>query len=481
MSWYLLFLFALSASEWIIRIIMVAVILRRRFAPSTALAWLVLVMLLPELGLLVYLLIGVNHLGRRRAHSHRLAVAQARASQDPDCLAQHATRPQIDPQQRNMILQAERISGNPIVAGNDVELIPDADTLCQRLTQDIDAAQHHAHLLYYIFAPDDIGQRIGDALIRAKNRGVQCRLLADAVGSRPLFRSQLYRELLANGIEVHDMLPASPWRRKLARIDLRNHRKIAVIDGTTAYAGSHNAVNENYGHKHAGKWIDLSGRFTGPVVAQFQQLFCEDWAFDTDQTLHDNGKLFPHIQPVGEMAAQLVPTGPNHEGESFRRVLIAALAAAQRHIIMTTPYLVLDEPTMLALAMASDRGVRVDLIVPKKSDHPIVAAAGRYYYQTLLQAGIHIHTYNAGMLHAKTITVDDAFALLGSANLDVRSFYLNFEANVLLYGKQITQHLRFAQQHYLNDCDSITLSAWRKRPLIKQYAEGVASLFSPLL
>jgi len=276
------------------------------------------------------------------------------------------------------------------------------------------------------------------------------------------------------------MLPVSPWRRKLARIDLRNHRKLAVIDGRCAYAGSHNAVNEDYGHRHAGKWIDLSGRFTGPVVAQFQHLFCEDWAFDTEQTLTGQD-LFPALEPTGEIAAQVVPTGPNNEGESFRRVLIAALAAAQRHIIMTTPYLIPDEPTLIALAMAADRGVQVDLVVPRKSDHPMVAAAGRYYYQTLLEAGINIHTYSGGMLHAKTITVDDAFSLLGSANLDIRSFYLNFEVNVLLYGEQVTKHLRFAQQRYLNKCQPIVLSEWRERPLIKQYAEGAASLFSPLL
>lgn len=478
MSWYWLVLFA--SAEWGIRIVMIAVILRRRFAPSTAMAWLVLILFLPELGLVVYLLLGVNHLGRRRARSHRLAVAEARARQNPDRFARHVVRPEIDPQQRNMILQAERISGNPIVAGNGVELISDADTLCDRLTADIDAAEHHAHLLYYIFSPDTIGRRIGDALARARKRGVACRLLADAAGSRAFFRSGMPAELHSHGVEVHAMLPVAPWRRKLARIDLRNHRKLAVVDGMYAYAGSHNAVNEDYGHKHAGKWVDLSGRFTGPVVAQFQQLFCEDWAFETDQTLGGED-LFPALEPAGEIAAQVVPTGPNHQGESFRRVLIAALAAAQRHIIMTTPYLVLDEPTMLALAMAADRGAQVDLVVPKKSDHPIVAAAGRYYYQTLLEAGVNIHTYKGGMLHAKTITVDDAFALLGSSNLDIRSFYLNFEVNVLLYGQQVTQHLRFAQQRYLSQCDPVVLSAWRKRPLVKQYAEGAAALFSPLL
>ncbi len=459
---------------------MAAVILRRRFEPTTATAWLVLIFFLPEVGLVVYLLLGVNYLGRRRARTHRLAVAQARSRHDPKQLARHVVRPEIDPQQRNMILQAERISGNPIIAGNDAELIPNADALTERMAGDIDEAKHHAHLLYFIFRPDDVGQRLADALIRARKRGVACRLLADAAGSRAFFRSTLHDDLLSHGVEVHDMLPASPWRRKLARIDLRNHRKVTVVDGTIAYAGSHNAVNEDYGHKHAGKWVDLSARLTGPVVSQLQQLFCEDWAFETDQPLTGED-LFPPLEHTGEIAAQVVPTGPNHQGESFRRVLIAALSAAQRHIIMTTPYLVPDEPTMLALSMAADRGAQVDLIVPKKSDHPLVAAAGRSYYQSLLEAGVNIHTYAGGMLHAKTITVDDAFALLGSANLDIRSFYLNFEVNVLLYGPQITQHLRFAQQRYLSQCEPVVLSAWRKRPVFKQYAEGAAALFSPLL
>ena len=478
MAWYWIVLFGVT--EWSIRIGMTVAILRRRFTPSTAMAWLVLVYFLPVLGLIVYGLVGVNPLSRRRAKSHGLASAESHARLDPEQLTRHVIRPVVDPQQQNMILQAERISGNPIIAGNDVELLPDADELTTRLAADIDQAKSHVHLLYYIYRPDEMGRRISDALIRAAKRGVACRLLADAAGSRSFFRCRMHRELCDQGVQVVDMLPAAPWRRKLARLDLRNHRKVAVIDGRWAYTGSHNIVNEDYGHKTAGKWVDLSGRFTGPVVAQFQKLFLADWAFDTDQNLAGRD-LFPPLIPGGEIAAQLVPTGPNNEGESFRRVLIAALATAQRRIIMTTPYLVPDEPTHVALAMAADRGVQVDLVVPEKSDHPLVAAAGRYAYQRLLEAGIHIHRYRGGMLHAKTITVDDAFALLGSANLDVRSFYLNFEVNVLLYGKQVTQHLRFAQQRYLNQSDAIALDAWRQRPLVKQLAEGAASLFSPLL
>lgn len=476
MSWLVL----LSILEWAIRILMVPVILRRRFAPVTALAWLTLIFFLPELGLLVYLLVGVSYLGRQRARWHRAVVGGARRPERMAEMRSFSARPEVLPAQENMIIQAERISGNPIVGGNFVEMLDDADALVQRLVADIDAATDHVHMLFYIFWPDQNGTLVAEALKRAAQRGVHCRLLADAAGSRPLFRNHMVTELRDAGVEVQAALPVAPWRRKLARIDLRNHRKIALVDGRVAYTGSHNVVVEDYGHKRAGKWIDLSGRFTGPVVAQLQMVFLDDWAFETGHRL-EHASLFPPLRPTGKVAAQVVPTGPNHEAETFRRVLVAALNAAHRKIIITTPYLVPDEPTTLALAMAADRGVEVVVVVPERSDHPLVEAAGRWYYEQLLEAGVQIFRYCDGMLHAKTITVDDAFALLGSANIDIRSFYLNFELSVLLYGQEITGHLRFAQQRYLSRCSQISLDEWRQRPVHRQYLESAAALLSPLL
>lgn len=476
MSW----LVFISTVRWTIRIVMVAIILRRRFAPATALAWLTLIFFLPELGLVVYLLVGVSYLGRHRARMHRRVVGAAQSETRAAAMRPHAMRPKIAAEQRGMILQAERISGNPIIGGNHVELLPGQGDKIDRLVADIDAAEHHVHLLYYMYWPDEMGRRVADALERAQRRGAECRVLADATGSRAFFRSALVQQLKRCGVAVYAALPVALWRRPLARIDLRNHRKIAIIDGKVAYAGSHNIVAENYGVRLAGRWVDLSGRFTGPVVAQLQMVFLDDWVFETGQHL-DGAELFPSLTPAGQIAAQVVSTGPSQEGETFRRVLVAALGAAQRRIIITTPYLVPDEPTMLALSMASDRGVEVDIVVPLRSDHPFVTIAGRSYFEPLIESGINIHQYRSGMLHTKTITVDDAFSLLGSANVDIRSFYLNFEINVLLYGPQITNLLRSVQQRYLSESQMIDLDQWRRRPLSRKYLESAAALFSPLL
>ncbi|MEX0885486.1 MAG: cardiolipin synthase [Phycisphaeraceae bacterium] len=465
--------------EWAVRIGMVPVILRRRFPPATGLAWLTMIFFLPIVGLVVYLFVGVSFLGRERARSHR-RVLLARMPEREAELRPYIERPVLLPEQENMVTQAEQISGNPIVGGNAMELLPETPAMIDRLVADIDAAERHVHLLFYIFRPDDNGMRVIDALRRAAGRGVKCRLMADAAGSRPLFHSSVPGELTQLGVEVVPALPVQLWRRKLSRIDLRNHRKIAVIDGRLAYTGSHNIVVEDYGHSRAGKWLDLSARFTGPLVAQLQATFLDDWVFETGVPLQSED-LFPPIQAAGNIAAQVVPTGPSHEAETFRRVLLAALNTARRKIVMTTPYLVPDEATMTALGMAVDRGAEVTIVMPARSDHPLVAAAGRYYYEPLMDMGVQLHQYHGGLLHAKTITVDDAFALLGSANIDIRSFYLNFEINVLLYGPAVTAELRFVQQGYLARSRQISPDAWRRRGTLTQYAESAAALASPLL
>ena len=475
------FLFlAIPVIEWGIRIVMTMVILRRRLAPVTSLAWLAVIFFMPLVGLPVYLLVGVSYLGQRRVKSHRLVAGQAQSQARMELMKNHALRPEMGSEQEAMISQAQRMSGNLILGGNAVELLPDTTGYIDRLVADIDAAQHHVNLLYYIWRPDVLGSRVVEALMRAQKRGVICRVLVDAVGSKPLLRSHCARQLREAEVQVVAMLPVRLWRRKLARMDLRNHRKIAVIDGSVAYAGSHNLVVEDYGHRRAGKWIDLSARFTGPITAQLQIVFLEDWQFETEERL-DFPELFPTPVKCGEVPAQVVPTGPNHPSDSFQRVLLSALNSARRKIIITTPYLVPDEPTMLALSMAADRGVEVRIAIPRRSDHPLVGAAGRAYYEQLMESGVNIHRCYTGLLHAKTLTVDDNFALLGSANLDIRSFYLNFEINVLLYGPQITGRLRFAQQDYLAQAELLNLESWRQRPAARQYMEAAAALLSPLL
>jgi cardiolipin synthase len=435
-----------------------------------------MVFLSPEVGLVLYLLIGSRRLGHQRIRLHRAVIAAMRPASLAG-LQEHVIAPASLP----VVLQAEKIGGMPILGGNQVELIADTPAMIDRLITDIDAAHHHVHLLFYIIANDGTARRVAEALTRAAGRGVACRVLADGAGSRPFFRRRgLARRLNAAGVRTEPALSVSPLRRRLARIDLRNHRKLAVIDGTVAYTGSQNIVDADYGRSPAGPWIDLTGRFAGPVVGQLQSVFIEDWAFETGEELGGPDYL-PALQPVGEISAQTVPTGPSHQAEALPRVLLTAIHAARRKVVITSPYLVPDESTMLALAMAVDRGVEVDLVVPRRNDHPLVAAAARAHYDLLLESGVNVYLYGPGLLHAKTMTVDDSFALLGSSNLDIRSFYLNFELNVLLFGPQITHELRFAQTRYIADAQLLDRDRWQARPRLGRYMDSAAALLSPLL
>jgi cardiolipin synthase len=271
----------------------------------------------------------------------------------------------------------------------------------------------------------------------------------------------------------------------MARMDLRNHRKLGIIDGRLGYAGSQNIVNADYGGRHGGPWIDLTGRFTGPIVGELASIFAEDWAFETGEEIE-----IPYPPPDEgsgdgsgdlEFPAQVVPTGPSVPDHTYRRLLLAAIQSAQQQLIITTPYFVPDEPTILSLMMAADRGVDVKLILPLVSDHFFTAAAGRAHYRSLLHSGIAIYLFKGGLIHSKTTTVDDAFALFGSANLDVRSFVLNFELSVLAYGQPVTQRLRDIQSEYLSHSVKLELSDWKQRPVYSEYADRAVGLLSPLL
>lgn len=481
MNWLLLHQYA----EWVIRLAMVPVILRRRFMPTTALAWLAVIFLLPEVGLFFYAIIGDARLGRKRIRMHQKVIYQSRQDKRMSRQRAHVTRPRIEKELEPIILQAEIIGGMPILGGNHVELMGDTNELFRRIAQDIDNARHHVHLLYYIYVEDESGKLISEAMIRAAQRGVKCRLMIDSVGSISFRRSDIRTRLEAAGVLVCEALPVSFWRARFARIDLRNHRKLAIIDGMIGYTGSHNVVNVDYGRGKGGKrlqWIDLSGRYTGPIVHQLQIVFLEDWAFETDQKFEDEiDNLLPDLEATGQMAAQSVPTGPSENDDWLPNVLLAAINSARQKVVITTPYFVPDEPMLVALLMAASRGVEVELIVPRKSDTWLVSTAGKFYYERLLAAGVRIYQHRAGLLHSKTVTIDDAFAMIGSTNMDIRSFNLNFEFNVLMYGSQITRELRFAQKSYLNESDEIDLTQWRKRPAWKRYAASAASLLSPLL
>jgi cardiolipin synthase len=471
---------------WLIRLAMVPVVLKRRRTTGAATAWLLVIFFYPYVGVALYLLFGTTRLGRRRAAVQRALAAErceARRLTDHPAARAIADNPAaaIDPRYEPLVRQAEKISGFPVLAGNAFEFVTDSVRSMAGLIADIDAAADHVHLLFYIYAPDATGRRVADALLRAAARGVRCRLLVDALGSRVFFRSGgMAERLKKGGVEVVAAMRVFGVAF-LPRVDLRNHRKLAVIDAHLAWTGSQNVVDANYGGRAGGPWFDLLARVTGPVVAELQTIFVEDWQLETRQVLTDGKILCVPDAIDGGAPAQVVATGPTEIVETFRRVVIAAVGAAQREIILTTPYFLPDEPTVLSLLMAIDRGVAVTLILPRRGDHVFTAAAGRSNYGPLLRAGARVLLFPSGLIHAKTLTIDGRVGIFGSANIDPRSFNLNFELNVLVYGEVVTQQLREVQLRYAAVSDELLLEKYLSRPATVRLFDDVCGLLSPLL
>jgi len=481
--WFSWLVASYAMVEWLVRLAMVPVILRRQLQPSLAMAWLAIIFFTPVLGCLVYFLIGRPRLGARRAKRYarlreqvpnRLDQRYKLEAEDDEEVVDQAYLP--------IVALANQTGGMPILKGNDLSLHHAPDDLVKTLITEIDKAESHVHLLYYIMQRDGTGRRVGEALKRAAQRGVTCRLLVDHGASRGFFKSgSLADELTDAGVRVQPALPVRFPRMFLRRIDVRNHRKLAVIDGRIGFAGSQNLVDPDYGHSRAGPWHDVSGRFTGPIVSALQQVFIEDWACETDEDLTDE-TYFPRLETTGNVTAQVVSHAPQAEERLVvPQLMVTAITSARRRLLITTPYLVPDEPTQAALVATATRGVEVDIVVPARGDIRLVNAAMRYFFQPLLEAGARIHLHQNGLLHAKTMTVDDAFGLLGSANLDIRSFEINYELNVLLYGSEVVHTLRDVQELYLKDSKQVDPETWRERSVWRRYGYSAAALFSPVL
>lgn len=465
---------------WVLGVLLIPVVAYRRNLTS-ALSWIALLLLLPWLGPLLYLLLA-EHRRTRRVRKRRLREETHRSRVLPAVEKAWRLEPRGHGSRgEGLAALSRRLGGFEALGGNRVEVLEGGPTATERLVSDIDAARNHVHLLFYIVESDRTGERVSRALVRAARRGVHCRVLADAVGSWR-FHRYLAPGLEAAGVEVWKGLTMPSLLRRLRPLDLRNHRKLAVVDGRVAYAGSMNVQDDHDPPAGQGgtRWHDVVVRLTGPVCLQLQLVFQEDWEDATKVELAEDG-LYPRPAPSGHVAIQVVPSGPTSRGDTLRDLLVAALELAEERVVITTPYLIPDEPTRVALRLARARGVEVDVIVPAVSDIPFATLAGRSYYAELLEEGIRIHEHRRGFLHAKTLTVDDDVAVLGSANFDRRSFFLNFELSLVLYGEEAVGQVERMHARYHTDSHELDLREWRRRPLVRRLVEDVARLFSPLL
>jgi cardiolipin synthase len=309
--------------------------------------------------------------------------------------------------------------------------------------------------------------------------------LVDAVGSRDFLRSELAGRMRRGGVILQAALQAGLVRMLFVRFDLRMHRKIAVIDGEVAYTGSLNLVDPRFFKKDAGvgEWVDAMVRVQGPAVEPLAITFLEDWALETTETPEQLRKIgiVRSLSERGPAAIQVIPSGPAIRGEAIQRILLMAIYAARRELVLTTPYFVPDESLAAALLSAAERGVAVTLIVPARVDSLLVRWASQAYKGDLMAAGVRVLLFDGGLLHTKSVTIDGQVSLFGSLNLDPRSLHLNFEITLATYDADFTARLRQLQQSYIADARPMDLEAWQSRSKTTRLVENTARLFGPLL
>ncbi len=461
-------------------------IMKRRPVGST-LAWLLLLFAVPVAGVIVYLAFGTRRLGTKR-----LQRAQALAPtyeewhqhmQDAVCGLNGCPS-----RRHNRIYNlAERSMSVPALPGNSLQLFQDCDSIVDTLLQDINRAQHAVCLEFYIL---ESGGRINDiisALHGAAQRGVQCLVLLDAVGSRPFLNSNYAYNLKAAGVQVAESLPVGPFRMLVERMDLRNHRKIAVIDDAVAWTGSYNLVDPRLFKQDAGvgSWIDAMVRIEGPSAHVLGTITMWDWEMETGAGLNVFNQNYRYPQAVTNSdhlaSIHVLPSGPGVDRELLHQVLVAAAYESQDELVISTPYFVPDEALLSALRSAALRGVKVQLIVPEKNDSRLVHYASRSYYEDLLEAGVEIMQFRGGLLHTKCVLVDRETVLFGTVNLDMRSVWLNFEVTLIVYDESFGQRMATLLESYLQQCEAVCPESWPERPFLQKLGENTAQLLGPLL
>ncbi|MDR2872525.1 MAG: cardiolipin synthase [Xanthomonadaceae bacterium] len=459
--------------DWIIRLAALCWI-PLRTTSAAARSWLLLVGFVPVVGLPLYLVLGHPWLSKQRVQRQALASRVIREEQS----AQSALRWRpglgdgIGPEASALI---ERLGDFMPVHANAVTLLDDYQQSMEALLEDIDAATGQVHLLYYLMHDDAVGEAVVAALRRAADRGVACRLLLDAVGAKRGLR-RYARQLRDAGVEVHDMLPGGLRWRRSGRVDLRNHRKVAVIDNDIAYVGSQNLACAEFVRGFPNR--ELVARVRGPIVAHLEAVFASDWFLETGVVLNVTPER--PAQPE-DIVAQLLPSGPAYPFPNARDTVQALIHLAKRKLVLTTPYFVPDDGTVNALRVAALSGVDVQLILSWSNNQRLTSWAQRAYYEELLACGVKIALYRPHFLHAKHMSVDDEAALLGSINLDIRSFALNAEIGMVCYDRGVVARMREVEADYLRDAEQLVLESWRRRPAWKRSLEGIARLADSLM
>ncbi len=480
-TWIMVFLYWLSIASVTIRVVF------KRRVVGVSFAWLLIIYIIPIVGVIAYLLVGELNLGKKRAK-------RAQKMFQPfglwfktlkDCPEHHPRR--MSEYAKPISVLCENRLGIPGLTENKLALHASPPEILHALIKDINQAEKSIYMEFYIWHAGGLANEISVALINAAKRGVTVRVLLDSAGSMRFFRSHWPQVMRQSGIQLEEALAVSPLRMFLRRLDLRLHRKIVVIDEAIGYTGSMNLVDPEYFKQEAGigQWVDVMVRMTGPAVSVLNCIQAWDWEVET-------GERHLPPQPTCQLSTestdktcnntvQVIPSGPGMPDEIIHQVLLISIYQAKNKIVITTPYFIPSENLQHALQSAAERGVQVDIIIPDKNDSTMVEWASRSFFDELLDAGVNIYRFSGGLLHTKSVVIDDNHCLFGTVNLDMRSLWLNFEVTLAVDDIAFTQSLCALHQTYLTQSHKVDAKEWAKRSSFKKFIEQCFYMFSPLL
>ena len=452
--------------------------------PSAAIAWVLAIVFIPFIGALWYVLVGAGRLPRARREKQREVNELVLSRTEGLELVSHGD--EWPGWLRSAVDLNKNLGALPMVGGNRAELLPDYTGSIDSMIAAIDTATDYVHVEFYILVNDHATSGFFEALARARERGVTVRVLSDHVSSH-MFprRKETLGSLAEMGAQWYAMLPLRPFKGQWQRPDLRNHRKLVVVDGRIGFTGSLNLIDSTYLKKknvaRGLHWRELMVQLEGPAVRELDAVFVTDWYSESGELLElDTSPVVLGREP-DLLDAQILPSGPSFENDNNLKLFTLMLHSARRRISITSPYFVPDESTMLAIITAAARGVDVELFVSAIGDQHLVYHAQRSYYEELLRAGVRIYLYRAPtVLHSKHFSIDDDVAIIGSSNMDIRSFSLNMEVSMLVQGKTLVDELRLIEDEYRANSDELLLDAWLKRSVWGKVNDSLARLTSSL-
>jgi cardiolipin synthase len=470
----------------IVTVVTIAWVLMVKKDSTSATAWCLLILFLPLVGAVMFVLFGDQHvtrtLQRKRRHKQRYKqpLSQDSAAEaTPPPSGVPLDKAKAETRDENMAWLAQRFGAFPLTSGNDITFYYQGQPAFDAMLDAIRGAKQHIHMETFIFQPDATGKLFLEVLTHKAKEGVEVRLLYDAMGSIRFHRKMLVPFLAAGG-KSSVFLPLNPFRRRL-QINMRNHRKILVVDGQVGFVGGLNVGDEYLGRvPRFGFWRDTHLRIDGPAVADLQRVFIEDWDFAANESLQDRKYLTPRSN-VGPYPAQIIDSGPDRELKGIREMYFAAILQARERVWIASPYFVPDSGLRDALRLAGYLGVDVRLLGQYHPDKLIPLFAARYYWSEMLEAGVKIYQYTKGMMHAKVVLVDGKWASVGTANLDNRSLHLNFEVNCLIYSPQAVAELEEAFQCDLATAVRLDRDVYARRPFSGRLVENACRLLSPIL